>query len=370
MAEIAFRGLAKDYGRTPALREIDLEVARGEFVVILGPSGCGKSTLLRLLAGLERATRGRIELGGEDVTARGVGERDVAMVFQNYALYPHMTVAENLGYALKVARVPKAERRARVDEVAHALQIDALLDRRPGQLSGGQRQRVAMGRAIIRRPRAFLFDEPLSNLDAKLRVQMRLEIKRLHRAQGATSLFVTHDQVEAMTLADRLVIMNGGRIEQVGPPGELYHQPESAFCASFLGSPPMTLIPARLAEDRRAVLLADGRRLSLEGAAEAEPGAAVELGVRPEHVRLGAPGGLELAVEFVEELGSGRLVHLLLGDATLAATLGPDDDRPLGRVVPVELRADRLALFDAATGRALSLRREAEPAPRPRIVAT
>ncbi len=369
MPEIAFRNVMKEFGRTAVLRGIDLEIEAGEFVVILGPSGCGKSTLLRLLAGLERASSGRIELGGEDVTEKGVGERDVAMVFQNYALYPQMTVAENLGYSLKVARVAKQERHARVEAVARTLQIDAFLDRRPGQLSGGQRQRVAMGRAIIRRPRAFLFDEPLSNLDAKLRVQMRLEIKRLHRAQGATSLFVTHDQIEAMTLADRLVIMNQGRIEQVGPPAELYRQPKTVFCAGFLGSPPMTLLPGRLDDDRRSVLLADGRPICLPGEASAAGGTYVQVGVRPEDVLLNAPRGIELPIEFVEELGSGRLIHLVLSGTTLTAMQGPDEVRPLGRTLSVELRPDRLALFEDGGGHAIPIRR-AEPAAAPLLSVT
>ena len=246
MADIAIRGVRKSFGHSEIVHGIDLDIADGEFVVILGPSGCGKSTLLRLIAGLEQITAGEIAIGGKVVNKLEPRERGCAMVFQNYALYPHMTVSENIGYALKVAGVKRAERRRRIAEVAGILGVEELLDRKPSALSGGQRQRVAMGRAMIREPRVFLFDEPLSNLDAKLRVQMRVEIRRLHRRLKATSIFVTHDQIEAMTLADRLVVMNRGRIEQVGAPAEVYRRPASRFVAGFIGSPPMNFLAARM----------------------------------------------------------------------------------------------------------------------------
>ena len=242
MTEISIRGARKTYGRLEIVHGIDLDIGDGEFVVILGPSGCGKSTLLRMIAGLEEITGGEIAIGGRVVNRLEPRERGCAMVFQNYALYPHMTVAENIGYALKVAGVRGPERRARIAKVAETLGLTEHLDRKPAALSGGQRQRVAMGRAMIREPKVFLFDEPLSNLDAKLRVQMRVEIRRLHRRLKATSVFVTHDQIEAMTLADRLVVMNQGRIEQVGAPADVYRRPSSRFVAGFIGSPPMNFL--------------------------------------------------------------------------------------------------------------------------------
>src|SRR5690348_12388848 len=262
MAEIAIRAVRKAYGRSEIIHGIDLAIGHREFMVILGPSGCGKSTLLRMIAGLEEITAGEIAIDGTVVNRLEPRERGCAMVFQNYALYPHMSVAENIGYALKVAGVGRAARAARVTKVAETLGLTALLDRKPGALSGGQRQRVAMGRAMIREPKVFLFDEPLSNLDAKLRVQMRIEIKRLHQRLGTTSVFVTHDQIEAMTLADRLAVLDHGRLEQVGPPGEVYRRPASRFVAGFLGSPPMNFLEAELV-DSRTLALPDGRQLGL-----------------------------------------------------------------------------------------------------------
>src|SRR5437764_1602218 len=265
MAEVSIRGVRKSYGRTEVIREVNLEVANGEFVVVLGPSGCGKSTLLRLIAGLEEITEGEIAIAGRVVNRLEPRERGCAMVFQNYALYPHMTVADNIGYALKVASVPKPERVARIAKVAETLGLVEFLERKPSALSGGQRQRVAMGRAIIREPSVFLFDEPLSNLDAKLRGQMRVEIRRLHRRLKATSIFVTHDQVEAMTLADRLVVMNLGRVEQVGPPEEVYRRPASRFVAGFIGSPPMNFVTAHL-HTPDLLEFADGSKLRIPAA--------------------------------------------------------------------------------------------------------
>ena len=246
MADVTLRKVVKRYDEVEAVRGIDLDIADHEFVVLVGPSGCGKSTTLRMIAGLEDITDGDIMIGGDIVNDVPPKDRDIAMVFQNYALYPHMTVAENMSFGLRLKRYPKAEIKTRIDEAARMLDIVELVDRKPKQLSGGQRQRVAMGRAIVRNPKVFLFDEPLSNLDAKLRVQMRIEIKKVHQKVRTTTVYVTHDQVEAMTLADRVVVMNHGRIEQIGTPNELYHKPATKFVASFIGSPAMNFIPCRL----------------------------------------------------------------------------------------------------------------------------
>src|ERR671928_314381 len=248
MAEVALRQIVKTFEKTPAVRGIDLDIQDKEFIVLVGPSGCGKSTTLRMIAGLEEASSGEIWIGGDLVNDVPPKDRDIAMVFQNYALYPHMTVFENMAFGLKLRRIPRPEIRERVEDAARILDITDLLERRPKQLSGGQRQRVAMGRAIVRHPKVFLFDEPLSNLDAKLRVAMRTEIKRVHQKVMTTTVYVTHDQVEAMTLADRVVVMNGGRIEQIGAPNDLYHAPRTRFVAGFIGSPAMNFLPCRLEE--------------------------------------------------------------------------------------------------------------------------
>src|SRR5215469_9373963 len=249
MADVVLRNVVKLYDEVEAVREINLEIPDKEFLVLVGPSGCGKSTTLRMIAGLEEVSSGDVLIGGEIVNDLPPKDRDIAMVFQNYALYPHMTVFENMSFGLRLRKLPKAEIRARVEQAARILDITDLLERRPKQLSGGQRQRVAMGRAIVRNPKVFLFDEPLSNLDAKLRVQMRTEIKRVHQKVKTTTVYVTHDQVEAMTLADRVVVMNGGRIEQIGTPFELYHQPRTRFVAGFIGSPTMNFLPCRLEQN-------------------------------------------------------------------------------------------------------------------------
>jgi sn-glycerol 3-phosphate transport system ATP-binding protein len=359
LADIAIRGVRKSFGHSEIVHGIDLDIADGEFVVILGPSGCGKSTLLRLIAGLEQITAGEIAIGGKVVNKLEPRERGCAMVFQNYALYPHMTVAENIGYALKVAGVKRAERRRRIAEVAGILGVEELLDRKPAALSGGQRQRVAMGRAMIREPRVFLFDEPLSNLDAKLRVQMRVEIRRLHRRLKATSIFVTHDQIEAMTLADRLVVMNRGRIEQVGAPAEVYRRPASRFVAGFIGSPPMNFLAARLAAPDVAAL-GDGSRLRLPAAAGGTD-AAVVLGFRPEDVRLEPrPGadGLPFELEMVEELGAGRLLHGRIAGTECVLALAAGGDAPLAGNVLVRIPPDAIHLFDADSGTRLQSGRE------------
>jgi sn-glycerol 3-phosphate transport system ATP-binding protein len=331
MASIDIDGVHKLYGTTPAVRGIDLKVEDGSFLVILGPSGCGKSTLLRMIAGLEDISAGEIAIDDRVVNRVEPSRRGCAMVFQNYALYPHMTVAQNIGYALKVARVPRAERDARVDRIAKTLGLAQLLHRKPSELSGGQRQRVAMGRAMVRSPGIFLFDEPLSNLDAKLRIQMRLEIKRLHRELRTTSVFVTHDQVEAMTLADTLVVMNEGLIEQVGSPAEVYRRPNSRFVANFLGSPPMNFLQATLDEDGRA-RLADRSTPWPQLRWELAEGTAIEIAFRPGAARpaIGADeaGILPFEAEMTEDLGSEIHLHGAVAGAGVAIAL------PAGTALP------------------------------------
>jgi multiple sugar transport system ATP-binding protein len=324
---------------------VDLEVADGEFVVLVGPSGCGKSTTLRMIAGLESVTAGTVSIGGRVVNDVPPAKRDIAMVFQSYALYPHMTVRQNLAFALELQKRPRAEIDRRVSAAAATLGLDAMLDRTPRQLSGGQRQRVAIGRAIVREPQVFLFDEPLSNLDAKLRVQMRREIAALHRRLGATSVYVTHDQVEAMTLGDRIVVMNEGRVQQVDTPSALYDRPANTFVATFLGSPPMNLLPLATVD------------VALPPGMSAPPGAL--LGVRPEHVHVDvAPPppdatALALDLELVEPLGHEVLVHGRRGDVALTARVAPLPLPPLGTPLTFTLDPARLHLFDGATGAAI-----------------
>ncbi|KTQ98448.1 glycerol-3-phosphate ABC transporter ATP-binding protein [Aureimonas ureilytica] len=362
MARIDIRNLQKSYNATTrTLHGIDLTFESGEFVVILGPSGCGKSTLLRMIAGLEDISGGEIAIDGRVVNKLEPRERGCAMVFQNYALYPHMSVADNIGYALKVAGVPKEERQRRIRETAAIVGLADYLDRKPAALSGGQRQRVAMGRAIIREPRVFLFDEPLSNLDAKLRVTMRAEIRKLHKRLSATSVFVTHDQVEAMTLADRLVVMNGGHVEQVGTPAEIYERPASRFVASFIGSPPMTLLPGELEADD-AFRLTNGYRLPLPVGSRVGLGSKrVEIGIRPEHAiltRRGAPGSADAVVDFIEELGASRVVYAELGGVLFAVTATEALSVAPGDAIGLLLPADRLHAFDAGSGARIELQRE------------
>jgi sn-glycerol 3-phosphate transport system ATP-binding protein len=323
MAQVDVVRVSKVFGPTKVLHDVNVAFADGEFVVILGPSGCGKSTLLRIVAGLERQTSGDVSIGGKNVNEVEPADRNIAMVFQNYALYPHFSVRENMAYGLKVRGVPKPDVEKRVARAAAMLELTPLLDRRPRQLSGGQRQRVAMGRAIVRDPHVFLFDEPLSNLDAKLRVQMRLEIKKLHGSIRVTSIYVTHDQVEAMTLADRIVVMNHGRIEQIGTPMQVYERPASAFVAGFIGSPAMNLVEVRVGEDGRSLALGDGSPLAVDrvGAWSARAG---QFGVRPEALTL-APQGEGIAVPgvvgLVEPLGAETLVHVAVagGGAEMVA---------------------------------------------------
>jgi sn-glycerol 3-phosphate transport system ATP-binding protein len=347
MSAIALRAVRKTYpgAAAPSVNDVSMELPEGAFVVVLGPSGCGKSTMLRMIAGLEGITAGDISIAGRRVNDLEPKDRGCAMVFQNYALYPHMSVAENIGYPLKVAGMGRAERRARVEAVGKSLALEALLDRRPGQLSGGQRQRVAIGRAMVRQPKVFLFDEPLSNLDATLRVQMRAELRRLHERLGATSVLVTHDQIEAMTLADVLVVMNAGRVEQIGAPREVYDRPQTRFVAGFLGSPAMNLMPGRVAADGRAVALAGGLTLPVEG--QLPPGHAITLGIRPEHI---GEGPHEAVCELIEDIGTSRLVHARLGEQALLLHLPPDHGLRRGERLGLSLPPSRLHLFDAESG--------------------
>jgi len=357
MAQVEIRKVHKSYGKVPTVHGIDLTIGDGEFVVLLGPSGCGKSTLLRMVAGLEEITAGEIAIDGTVVNKLEPRERGCAMVFQNYALYPHMSVADNIGYALKVAGTPRAERRTRIAAVAQSLGIAELLDRKPGTLSGGQRQRVAIGRAMIRSPKVFLFDEPLSNLDAKLRAQMRIEIRRLHQKLGATSVFVTHDQVEAMTLADRLVVLNQGRIEQIGAPAEVYRRPASRFVAGFIGAPAMNFVEGRAVAEG-LVELTTGRRLAIPAEAGLAMGEPVTIGVRPEEIEIGdglMPGALDFEIELVEELGAGRVLHGRAGEIELTVLHNAGEDASLrpGRRLALRIPLPAIHLFDAATGRRL-----------------
>jgi sn-glycerol 3-phosphate transport system ATP-binding protein len=352
MATLDVAGIRKAFGATQVLHCVDLAVADGEMIVIVGASGCGKSTLLRIVAGLESPTAGRVAIAGRDVTALEPSERDIAMVFQNYALYPHMTVAQNMGYGLRIRGLPRAEIDRRVRDSAALLGIEPLLDRRPRQLSGGQRQRVAMGRAIVREPKLFLFDEPLSNLDAKLRVQMRAEIRRLQRRLGVTSLFVTHDQVEAMTLGDRLVVMHQGHAAQVATPMEIFDRPADTYVAGFIGSPSMNFLAGRLAEGGHAVALEAGPVIRFaDGPRPGPEGMPLTIGIRPEHVRAD-PDGLPLALDLVEPLGSETVLHgrLPQGEALVVKLAGP---APRDGVLPVALPATALHVFAAEGGRRL-----------------
>ena len=348
MSEIELRHVGKSYGSVSVLNDISLEMGDGEFVVLVGPSGCGKSTLLRMIAGLEDISSGQITIGGKVVNNMPAKERDLAMVFQNYALYPHMKVADNMSFALKLAGVPKAEIKRRVDDAAEILGLGPLIDRLPRELSGGQRQRVAMGRAIVRNPRAFLFDEPLSNLDAKLRVKMRGEIKRLHQRLGKTTIYVTHDQTEAMTMADKIVVLNGGKIEQAGAPLELYNNPVNLFVASFIGSPEINLFEATYAGGTD-VALRNGEKLPLGTALEIPVGTQIVYGVRPQHITLAA-AGVPASVIVVEPTGDAQEVLARIGDEDISivvrdhALLSPDEN------IHLHIDPPRLLFFDKATG--------------------
>ena len=350
MARVEFRDVRKSYGDLQVIHGVTTEVADGEFIVIVGPSGCGKSTLLRMVAGLDAITSGEIAIGDRVVNALEPKDRDIAMVFQNYALYPHMSVFDNMAYGLKIRGFAKDDIRARVDRAAGILELGPLLERKPRQLSGGQRQRVAMGRAIVREPAVFLFDEPLSNLDAKLRVQMRFEIQKLHRRLGTTSLYVTHDQVEAMTLAHRMIVMNAGRAEQIGTPMEVYENPATLFVAGFIGSPAMNFLPARAEGGSRFALLAGG---AVTAAVEGTPaGAAITVGIRPEHLRPvpAAEAMLSGQVEMVEQLGADTLLHVGHGAETIIARMPHEIRHEVGSTIHLAADPVRVFLFDSASG--------------------
>ena len=355
MSNISIRKVRKSYAKNEVVHGVDLEIGAGEFVVILGPSGCGKSTLMRMVAGLETITSGEIAIGGTVVNKLEPRERGCAMVFQNYALYPHMTVAENIGYALKIAGTPKLERLAKVKAVAETLSIADFLDRKPGQLSGGQRQRVAMGRAMIREPKIFLYDEPLSNLDAKLRVAMRVEIRRLQQRLGTTTLFVTHDQVEAMTLADRIVVMNKGTIEQVGTPWEIYAQPASTYVAGFIGAPGLNMVKAFADPAKGTIQLSDRQSLSYDRNRWPDvPLGEIVLGFRAETVILQpASRGLNAEIIFAEELGATRLLHATLAGQSIIVACADDRHIANGQNTQIFIEPHDVQIFDAATGRRL-----------------
>ncbi|QRM57118.1 sn-glycerol-3-phosphate ABC transporter ATP-binding protein UgpC [Sinorhizobium sp. BG8] len=358
MASVSLRKLEKTYGSLRIVKGVDLEIADGEFVVFVGPSGCGKSTTLRMVAGLESISGGEIRIGEMLVNSLPPRERDIAMVFQDYALYPHKTVRENMGFSLKVHGVAIREANQRINEAAEMLGIGHLLDRRPGQLSGGQRQRVAMGRAIVRRPKVFLFDEPLSNLDAKLRGQVRTEIKRLHQQIGTTIIYVTHDQVEAMTLADRIVILKGGDIEQVGTPDEVYNRPQSVFVGGFVGSPAMNFAKAKV--EAGCLVFADGNKLSMSavraGSETRLEGRDVIVGIRPEHFGAVADqaAALSARVQVVEPLGSDTLVHFSVGGDVLTARMPPETRPEPGAEVRFGVDPTKIHLFDPASERVIN----------------
>ena len=349
MATVALQGVKKSFGATDVIHGIDVEIEDGEFIVIVGPSGCGKSTLLRMVAGLETVTSGDVLIGGVRANDKEPMDRDIAMVFQNYALYPHMSVRQNMGYGLKIAGLPKDEINKKVEAAAKLLQLDALLERKPRELSGGQRQRVAMGRAIVREPAVFLFDEPLSNLDAKLRVQMRLEIKQLQSELGITSLYVTHDQVEAMTMADRMIVMNGGVAEQIGTPLEVYETPRTLFAAQFIGSPAMNILDAELRSGQ--VFLHGTAICTAQG-----PDGPVKLGIRPEHMDLDPDGPIKVAIHLTEPLGANTLLHGKIAGHADQFTISLPGVHALseyGGELCFRVQEGQAHVFDPATGRRL-----------------
>ena len=356
MSTVELRAIGKRYGAAQVIQGIDLSVPHGELVALVGPSGCGKSTVLRMIAGLEEISDGEILIDGKVVNGKRPRERNIAMVFQNYALYPHMSVRDNMTLNMRISRLPRDEIADRVAKAADLLDITALLDRKPAQLSGGQRQRVAMGRAIVRDPSAFLFDEPLSNLDAKLRVQMRSEIKALHQKVGTTSIYVTHDQIEAMTLANRIVVMNAGRIEQVGTPIALYARPCNVFVAGFIGSPAMNLLPARATDEGTRATLAEGRSVVLPPCTGGMAGRGITLGIRPEHVVLDRDTAMGYArVTGVEPTGAQTFLQADI--AGTALTIVADGARrfDVGNALALELPRDDLHVFDRTTGQRLNL---------------
>jgi multiple sugar transport system ATP-binding protein len=352
MASVDVRAVVKRFGGVQVIHDIDVAIEDQSFVVLLGPSGCGKSTLLRMIAGLEQVSAGEIAIGGRVVNDVPPKHRDVAMVFQNYALYPHMKVFDNMAFSLKLAKIDRATVDAKVRGAAEILGLTEYLDRYPRQLSGGQRQRVAMGRAIVRDPQVFLFDEPLSNLDAQLRVQMRTEIKALHQRLGSTSIYVTHDQVEAMTMADKIVVMRGGRIEQAGAPLEVYDRPRNLFVAGFIGSPAMNLIPGRLrvTDGGAQVETEDGVALPLPQRPAGQEGQPVCYGVRPDHLGLANGGGFHAAVDVVEPTGASTLVFARIGRQRICGAFAERHSFRPGERIALAPRLDCVHLFDAETG--------------------
>jgi len=361
VSDVVLKNVVKAYGTTPVIHGVDLHIASGEFCVFVGPSGCGKSTLLRMVAGLEGITDGEISIGGVRVNDLPPRERDIAMVFQDYALYPHKTVFENMAFGLRLRKRPDAEIRRSVGDAAQILQIDHLLDRKPGQLSGGQRQRVAMGRAIVRNPRAFLFDEPLSNLDAQLRSEMRVEINKLHKRLRNTVIYVTHDQVEAMTLADKIVVLSAGRIMQVGTPDEIYNRPAAKFVAGFTGSPPMNFMPCTVGEGGGTIILDGDIRLPVPAARRAvcaaHAGRRLEFGIRPEHVFAEAAGNdvaeVPAQVQLVEPLGSDTLGLLRIGPGEITGRFAPEAALATGSAIRAGIAMNKFHLFAPETGDAI-----------------
>ncbi len=365
MAQVALRNIVKTFDKTPAVQGIDLDIADREFIVLVGPSGCGKSTTLRMIAGLEELTSGEIYIGDQLVNDVPPKDRDIAMVFQNYALYPHMTVYENMSFGLRLRKFPKAEIKARVENAAHILDITDLLARHPKQLSGGQRQRVAMGRAIVRNPKVFLFDEPLSNLDAKLRVQMRTEIKKVHQKVTTTTVYVTHDQIEAMTLADRVVVMNFGRIEQIGTPHEVYHRPLTRFVAGFIGSPAMNFLPCQLVENNGGVSVKLADKLNFPVPQERlaryrqHSGRELIFGLRPEDIveKRGdlPPGyaGFEVELDVVEPMGMETMVYFLVDGVEVCGRVNPNAAGKAGETMPLVADLNHMHLIDPRTDQIL-----------------
>jgi sn-glycerol 3-phosphate transport system ATP-binding protein len=355
MAGVTLDSVRKVYaGNVEAVKGVSLGIEDGSFCVLVGPSGCGKSTLLRMIAGLETISTGTVKIGDRIVNEIEPSERDIAMVFQNYALYPHMSVYNNMAYGLRNRGTPKDEIDKRVREAARILAIEPFLDRKPRALSGGQRQRVAMGRAIVRKPQVFLFDEPLSNLDAKLRVQMRVEIKRLQRSLGVTSVYVTHDQVEAMTLSDQLVVMNAGRIEQMGTPGDVYRRPQTRYVATFIGSPPMNILPGRVEADG-FVGVGNGRLSVTDMRSGLAAGSSIEVGLRPEDLRVGpaGSGSVDLTVDFVEELGATQLFHGKIEGAEFVVQAPTGQIAADAKALSLSIDPVNVHLFDPQTGHRL-----------------
>ena len=347
MATVQLKNIKKRFGRTQVIHGVSVDIDDGEFVVIVGPSGCGKSTLLRMVGGLETVSEGEVCFDNERVNEKEPMDRDIAMVFQNYALYPHMSVRQNMAYSLKIARLPKSEINTKVAEAARLLQLEPYLDRKPKELSGGQRQRVAMGRAIVREPSVFLFDEPLSNLDAKLRVQMRLEIRELQSKLGITSLYVTHDQVEAMTMADRMIVMNAGNAEQIGTPLDVYERPQTLFAAQFIGSPSMNIVAARLTNGKAT--LANGAELPIHSTLDSD----VKIGIRPEHLIVNPEGPLQFDVALAEPLGANTLLHGKLNDLAESFTVSlAGVHRFTSAAPPIQLSIapENIHVFDAQHG--------------------